>query len=350
MEGVGVVPEESKPALLRQAAKELTTDKRQETAVQILRDLIGRLVDPTELRLTYLSLADVAKSLFDWELETASLERVLDSDPSDSRVRFRLAFLYSDKNQRLSMYHYNLRLNQGRDGTALNNLGVAYGKLSLPGREIAAFAKASEDSLLAKANLSHAYIDRGFLTEAETLATEVTRADCDEIERSRAIDALRRISTMRSTEKETVEKLLTEVKEERAFRSAYAEAFVASLQKPVNGIFVTPHGRLEFSQDGNQLHGEGRFEEEVSAGLFATFGGPATLIKVRSVKFVITIVGRSGRLKLEIEEVEKRSFPTVPKSTTVHGLVIIAENGDSFEALEEHETGAKIYKSTKETS
>jgi len=210
--------------MLRYAAAELAKDKQPERALQTLRDLIPSLTDSAELRKTYLSLADVAKSQTDRELELAALERVIDFDPADSGIRFRLAYLYNEMEKpSLSAYHYKLRTEQGLDD-ALNNLGVAYGRLKLPGKEIAALEKAGKD-WLAKANLSHAYIDRGFLSQGETLANEVTKADCDETALNRATAALTRVSATRSEEDETEEKRLAAAQRERIFRSAYAEAF-----------------------------------------------------------------------------------------------------------------------------
>ncbi len=67
-----------------------------------------------------------------------------------------------------------------------------------------------------------------------------------------------------------------EAKNERAFRSIYAEAFVASLGEPVSGEFETPHGNLSFKQEGNRLLGEGKFEEPVSLGLLPSLSGSST--------------------------------------------------------------------------
>jgi tetratricopeptide (TPR) repeat protein len=345
IDGVDVAPQEFKATLLRHAAEELAKDNKQEKALKIIGDLISRFTEPTELRASYLSLADVAKSQSDRELESAALEHVLDLDPSNSDTRFRLAYLYGEmENRRLSTYHYTLRLYQGQHATALNNLGVAYGALKLPSKEIGAFEKAAEESWLAKANLSHAYVDRGFLTDGEKLANEVMRADCDETERNRAIGALRRVSTIRSTEKETVEKILSEAKSERLFRSAYAEAFVASAGAPINGVFETPYGRISFKQQENRLLGEGKFEEPTFGGLLSALSGAApTGVKVRNVKIEAIIVGRSGRFTFETDEREKATLLNVPKSETVQGLMVIAEDGESFEALEKHETRVKLY-------
>lgn len=225
---------DSKAKLLRQAAEELAKDKQSARALEMVREVIGILTDPTQLRLTYLALADIAKGHSDRDLESAALERVLDFDPADSAIRFRLAYLYSQIEQpHLAAYHYNLRLNQGLDHTTLNNLGIAYGKLKLPGREIAVLLRASEDYWLARANLSDAYVDRGFLSRGEELATQVTKADCDETARIRAMAVLRRISTIRSNEKRTEEEILLGGKTQRLFLSAYAEAYAAPSGIPV---------------------------------------------------------------------------------------------------------------------
>jgi tetratricopeptide (TPR) repeat protein len=221
MDGAEIASVDSKPAMLRLAAQELAKDDQQEKAFKLIRDLITTLSDPAELGATYLCLAEVAKSQSDRELESAALERVLELNPSDPDIRFRIAYLYGEMgNRRLGLYHYNLRLDQGPDAISLNNLGVDYRVLELPGSEIAAFEKASEEDWLPKANLSHAYVDRGFLAKGEGLANEVLRSDADQISRERATGALNRISAIRSGEKQTIEKIMNEAKTEKSFRSA----------------------------------------------------------------------------------------------------------------------------------
>lgn len=341
--------ETEKGRLLREVADELAKDDQYDNALNTITNLIRSLSIPGQLRLSYIALADLAKEQSDRELESAALEHVLDFDQADSAIRFRLAFLYSEMNKRgLSAYHYQFRLNQGKDDVSLNNIGVAYGALELPGKEILSFEKAADNYWLAKANLSHAYIDRGFLVRAEQLASEVIKADCDETARNRAIGAHGRISTIRSNEKETAERIFKVAKAERVFRSAYAAAFAGLNISPLNGIFETPHGPLLFSQDGRNLFADGQFEVEVSRGLFfALSGGSPASTKVRTVHIEAAVVGRSGRFKLEIRIADKIAGPVPPESKTINGLLILDENGQSCEFMEEHEKEVHIYKATK---
>jgi hypothetical protein len=339
--------------MLRLAAQELAKDDQQEKAFKLIRDLITTLSDPAELRATYLCLAEVAKSQSDRELESAALERVLELNPSDPDIRFRIAYLYGEMgNRRLGIYHYNLRLDQGPDAISLNNLGVNYRVLELPGSEITAFEKAGEEDLLPKANLSHAYVDRGFLAKGEEFANEVLRSNTDQIARERATGALNRISTIRSGEKQTIEKIMNEAKTEKVFRSAYANAFVDSMRNPINGEFLTPHGKMSLRQNGDQLIGEGTFEEKQSSGLLGLLPMPGNRqitesIKIRTIKLVAHMAGRSGRYKFETKEMLKDNPWNIPKNETVQGLLIIAEDGRSFEVLEEQDKGVTIYTATK---
>jgi tetratricopeptide (TPR) repeat protein len=339
---------ESKVKMIRDAAENLTKASQQDKALRILGDLISRITDPKQLQTAYLSMADVAKNQSDRDLESAALERVLDFDPSDSQVRFRLAYLYGEmKKSNLAAYHYKLHVRGSSEQVALNNLGIAYGELKLPGKEIESFEKADEE-WLAKANLSHAYIDRGFLVEAEKLATEVTKADCDEIALKRAVGALSRISAMRSQENETEEKALLVAQRERTFRSAFAEALTSQVSTLIEGEFDTPYGRITFKHQGPQLLGEGTFEQQALASLFLrATGGTSTDTIVKRVRFKSNINGRSGRFIVDTEEEAKGTSFSFPKTTTSKGLLITAIDGESFEILEEHETEATLQKANK---
>jgi len=214
LEGADVVAEPSRPRLLRLAAQELAADKQYERSIKTIVDLLPTLADSKEIRLSFLSLADIAKSENNQELEASALERTLNLDPADSEVRFRLAYLYGEMdNYRLALHHYKLRLAQGREPAVLNNLGVAFNALKMTGKEIEMYEAASADNRLARANLSSAYVDRGFLAKAEELAAEVAKSE-DETERRNATSSLSRITAMRSSEKEKEEKILTEVTSE----------------------------------------------------------------------------------------------------------------------------------------
>lgn len=348
------VAPEARARLLLRAAEDLARDGQSDRALAMVADVCQCHPDPGVRIRCFLSLAEVAEQKGDKDLQAASLEQALDLDPGDGKLRFRLAFLYSETNRdRLAAYHYTLRARQARDATALNNLGVAFGRLKLQGKEIEAFESASTGSTLAKANISLAYIDRGFLRGGQELATEVERSSDDKDARETASRALTRIGRVRKEEDEQEEAILAKAKAEREFRSRYAVAFVAAASQPLEGIFETPYGRLSFSQDQNTITGEGSFEEEIPVGfgLLTALTGTGTTgaqkrTRVRRVKFQGDVYGLAGRFKLEVTE-QEAGLLTVPRSSSAEGLFVVSPGGDRLELLEEKENEAKIYAITR---
>lgn len=271
LEGATEAAAESKARFLRRAAEKLAKDGKHDQAFMILGGLLQTVTDPKGRHPLFLSLADVAHLKGDQALEVAMLEQVLELNPSDAEVRFRAAYLYSEmKKERLAVYHYGLRVSQDQDPLAKNNLGVALDALELKGKAIEMYEAASDRNELAKANLSHAYVDRGFLKSAEDLALSVERSDADAYARQRATAALQRVADLRRREDESEERILEGVKRERLFMAKYATAFVSPLGKPVVGTFSTPLGQLSFEQ---QI---GTMEEENIAGARAV---PSYLIE-----------------------------------------------------------------------
>jgi tetratricopeptide (TPR) repeat protein len=260
----------SRARILQQAAENLANDGQHDRALKILSDLLQRLPDPEERYSVFLTLAEVARLKVDQVLETAALEQALELNPSDTEVRFRVAYLYGEmKKERLAVYHYRIRISQDQDPAAINNLGAAFEALKLKGKEIEMYEAACPRNELAKANLSHAYVDRGFLKSAEELALQVERSTADNNTRERATAALRNIAQVRREEEETEKAILAAVKTERALRARYAAAFVALGGKPVVGVFNTPYGQLSFEQGADRIVGQGSFREEVPPSAFA---------------------------------------------------------------------------------
>ena len=97
-------------------------------------------------------------------------EKALRYDPDKRRLRFRMAYDYSELgNQERALHHYKV-LNQLHpdDATVLNNLGVAYSKLEMPLKAVEHFKQSAEKGeTIAMGNLAHLLIDSGFIEEAE---------------------------------------------------------------------------------------------------------------------------------------------------------------------------------------
>ncbi len=343
-----------KRTLLRRLAVLLAQDGNSDEALRTATMLFEE-PEPDEVAGNYETLADVAKAFEMSELEAAALEAALASNPSDQSWRFRLAYLYgqSEKQHRMAAYHYKLRLAQGHDATSLNNLAVSYAPLKLSSLEINAFERAESDSRLARANLAHAYIDRGFLAKGEELASRVlAEPGDDDTERGRATGALQRATHLRRSEKESEEKILEAARAESAFRARYAAAYVDKAPATTDGFFDTPHGRIAFTRIGNDLKGEASSVIEARSVLAAlATPGSAQQKREQAVTYVISLVaGRAANLTVTVTGHQPAglllSFPDVK---TIKGLAIIENDGGSFEALEEGDDGGRIYIARKVT-
>ncbi len=345
MRGSQVAGEGLRSILIERAANCFAQDRDYGTAYDTLRKVFAEGLARGENRPgSFRTLADIAKHQKYSDLETAALERALDINPADSDTRFRLAYLYSEQNKpQLAMYHYRLHLNQTKDETSANNLAIAFGELDLSGKEIELYQAAGEMPL-AVANVSHAFIDRGFLQHAEELARKILKSD-DEQAQTRATRALQRIADQRRKENETEETIRLQAEEERKFRARYAEAFLSESIKQLTGTFQTTFGTLKLEKNDEILIGIYEHEEKELNPFGSLLVGPGVPGKVETtirttLRFDAVVQGRSGRFKFEATEKRSGVAPLLnrPKTSKAEGLLIIAEDERSFEIFDESQS------------
>ncbi|MGO9061567.1 MAG: tetratricopeptide repeat protein [Candidatus Binataceae bacterium] len=164
--GLRVVEPDLRPELYRLIARVFVEDNNYDSAIDTLATLLrANKLSTDEVTATFLTLADIAQKRGDTILEASALEGALEFESTDAASRFRLAFLYSSIGQyALAAFHYKIRLAQDGNSTVKNNLAVAFGNLNLRAREVDLYSTAAGEEPLAKANLSHCYVDAGFLT------------------------------------------------------------------------------------------------------------------------------------------------------------------------------------------
>lgn len=340
----------SKSELLRRAATAYSKDKDYSTSYAVLRRALGADTDSESQRVTLRMVADVAKRQKDVVPEAAVLEKSLDLDPADGMLRFRLAYLYAQMGKHgMAVYHYRLRLAQEPDPLALNNLGVAFRNLGLKAKEVEMFATASTQSTLAKANLGHAYLDRGFLNEAESLARGAMKDADGDTARTRAAEAIELASNQRTQEREREDSIVAEAKSESAFRARYAEAFTEGFEPEMRGSFETSHGIVEFFRDGTLLRGHGELLRESKSAVSMLLAGSADVgAKSPDIKRTINVTGhiRGRAATFEIEFKDQFTNPPklpLPSPPKVSGLLIVSRDEKSLEILEEGEKSSEIH-------
>jgi tetratricopeptide (TPR) repeat protein len=342
LDGLSATGPDGRAQLMRSAAEAYSKAGDHSRSLEILAQLLHE--EGGASAETFTSLADAAKAMGNSDLEVAALERVLAFAPGRSRIRFRLAYAYSQSdNKQLALYHYKVRLSQGSDPGSLNNLGVAYGALKLPGKEIESLLKAEDENALARANLSHGYIDRGFLATAEQMAHAVLADASDSSGRDRAAAAVRRIEAMRSKEMDTEEAIEKAARREADFRATYAEAYIGAVAPLVAGDYQTVRGVLTVRQEGDRLTGTASIREPAPSLSLLIGLLPATVrLQTRELTLEGSVHGRAAAFKLKTLVTGEGPAPREDQ-TEVNGLLVIAGDGRSFQVLEKEKDSTNVY-------
>ncbi|MBI3773967.1 MAG: hypothetical protein HY273_00160, partial [Gammaproteobacteria bacterium] len=111
------------------------------------------------------------------EILIATMERLLDLDPTDMDTRFALAYKYANQgSNELAALHYARIPSAERSAFAWNNLGVAFDQIGLPAKSVDAYRKSEKmGETLAMSNLANKLIEAGFLSEAQTICDEALK-------------------------------------------------------------------------------------------------------------------------------------------------------------------------------
>ncbi len=144
--------------------------------------------------------------------------------------------------------HYNSLLKFEKDNqAALNNIGVIYDKLSMPGKSIEYYKKAChiKETLFA-ANLASKYMTAGFIEEAHKILEEARKEDNVH---ENVGDCIMRLSRIKQNELDIKEKAFKEANKQQNFMRRFAEAFFT---KDITTSHSKFSGKWKFS-DGFEI-------------------------------------------------------------------------------------------------
>ena len=342
-EGIGRVPKAQKMEMLLAAARFFAVESAFDKAIELVSQAkqLAENDDP-KIRKCYVSLANIAKEHKDATVESAALERAIEIAPSDTSLRFRLAYSYGEQeNRRMSLFHYKIRVAQGDEPLSLNNQGVALSKLNMTGRAVDSYKKAATSLPLAKVNLAGRYVASGFFTEGEQLAREALANPGDD-HNALATTLLERLAEDRAKEEEREKKVIASAQKEREFRMRFAEALLDKTGE-LTGQFDAKYGKIAIEQTGVQVVGIGTKVTEkglFAATTLASIGGSKEQ-QVTQIRFEAKLIGRAGRFQLETKRGDA-SLISVLNPSSIKGLMVVAEDWQSFELLEEGTDEATI--------
>jgi len=327
----------------------LASDDKYEEATKLLSNLLYKDCFKEYKAKILAGLANLAKIKEDIERFFIYAEGSLNIDPTNTDLRFDLAYRYSKKgDNEISLLHYKKLINATKSPSGLNNLGVQYNILKLPAKSINSFLKSAENKeTLAMANIAGRYLNEGFVEDAKREIKKAHELSGKDIEVHGNIGiAQNRIEEILEKEKKKEKVISEKAEKEKKFRVKYSEAFYCEVdldKEKIEGVWSTPWGDIKiiFDKEKNSFTGSG--EKKLSPDEFLL-----TLIKNQSgshrdffTRRLISIQGNitklSGRYEIIMEEKDEYADGTSygeKKSYKITGYMVINKDINKIEVME----------------
>lgn len=278
-------------------SEEITTIMKQE----VCRSSAGESILVTTLQ-------EIANIESDMDVYYGLSERLLEIKPSDTNVRFNLAYKYSKGNEeKLSLFHYLRIPEPERSGVTWNNLGVQYEHFQMSCSSISSYRKAEKiGETLAMSNIANKFIDAGFLPEAKDICNKAIKIESNH----KNINlAMARIQEKPDEEIKNEEGIVKETASYSEFFKIYGRALCKTNPNDYSEIWEGPKCQLCLKIQGNQFVAEGTYEvpnnrisdlwPSLALGVKAT----PPPIKKYIVKYVGTLSGYSIKAVMTEEAV-----------------------------------------------
>lgn len=296
-----------------------------------------RMIEPADsdsLKAQLTSELEVAEEKKEDAIAIASLEKLLNLDPSDSDRRFNLAFKYSHTGRSdMAAFHYEKIPASLRTPAGWNNLGVAYEGLSLEIGAVDAYRRAAgAGETLAAANIAKRFLDAGFVQEAHSLLEEASRnPGHDKLVDTRFAE----VKEARDDEGKERDKLLANCRATSDFYATYGEARLARDLVDVSGPWKTPLGTATVKLLGTSF--VATLEQPLLGLMTLAIARQAGSDKTNSVRRTLVVGHRLGRtvaatISPADEPIDRRSL--LEASGDPKALIWMSPDGNELNFME----------------
>ncbi|HSI42829.1 MAG TPA: tetratricopeptide repeat protein [Methylotenera sp.] len=341
-QSASLVPETRQKLLaLFNSLKFLLKVGKREKALLVFNQMKTLYKSGTEETLVLTASQNIAKELQYDDIMIAAMERQLDIDPSDSEIRFSLAYKYSEIGcDDLAAMHYSKIPFFERHGAAWNNLGNSFNILKLPAKAVEAFRESEKKGeSYAIANLANQFIDSGFLIEAKTIldSAKSLAEHTNNVER-----ALIRLNEVTEAENKSEAEIFTEAQAVSDFYKELGKSSLLTLNPPLESYWQGPDCILKMVVNNLNITLSGTYERTgLGAVALAILGTYPTAGPRPSIKYVIeyegffhgkSIVGKVARQK--VDEPKKTSSLLDDDRDAVKVLMVMDDANGKINVLE----------------
>lgn len=303
------------------------------------------------------SMAEICKKN-DTERFFIYAESALDIDPVNTSLRFDLAYAYSNENnEKLALLHYKKLTEIIEHSTGQNNIGVSYNLLKLKCKSIESHFRAAEmKNTLAMGNLAHAYVDAGFIDDAQTQIDKANKLSIDGIRPNPRVGyAQHKIKTLVEEENKKESSILLEAEKERKFRVDYSKAFCSDrtvAKSNIEGVWETPWGNLKLAFDDTAGSFRMSGIKQVEIGQLAALLTPSQpklekQFKNQTIEITGTIEQMSGKYSITVQDKESTTLLTGGKIHEATAYMVISESCNCIEIMEKTSDNKTEYKQWK---
>lgn len=329
-----------------QAAWCLADDDDLNDALVLLKKLLSNPDFQDSKAQIFKGMAEISKDKDDIERLFIYAEAALDVDPSDTDLRFTLAYAYSQKkDKKLSLLHYKKLTGTTSHRMALNNLGVQYDALKLSYKCIQSYYEsAGQNETLAMANLAQKYLNEGFIKDARELVDRANKLSNEGVKVDyRVGKAQERINDLATKENKKEKEVLLEAEKEQKFRVDYSNAFCSETtvtKDNIEGTWKTPWGNLKLAFDDTAgsfgMSGIKQVEtSQLAALLSPSQPSPKKQFKTQTIEITGTIEHMSGKCSIAVKgEGEKSILLTGWNDYKATAYMVISENCHCIEIME----------------
>lgn len=214
----------------------------------------------------------IGEALSDDQMVIEAMEAICHLNPDDYDNRFSLAYAHSEHgNEDLSLYHYLAIPHDRRNQSTWNNLGVAFQKIQLPAKAVAAYTKAAEQGeTLAMSNLAYKLMGAGFL---ELAREHISKAMAATEPHRNVGEAFARLNDIPDEETKSLDEALSDLRAKADFYRDSSQAIQKKNILKLHPYWQAPNCIIKISIEGNKFSAEGEYQIEqnaLSSGIFGS--------------------------------------------------------------------------------